>query len=112
MQHVRTVLQCLREEGLTAKPQKGQFGMSQCVYLGHVVGNGVVRPERSKLQGVEAFPTPCTKAEVQCFLGLTGYYRKFISGYADIAAPRTDLTRRSASRKVEWIRSVKGHSES
>ena len=69
LQHVRTVLQCLREAGLTAKPQKCQFGMSQCVYLGHVVGNGVVRPERSKLQGVEAFPTPSTKAEVQCFLG-------------------------------------------
>ena len=51
---------------------------------------------------MEAFPTPSTKAKVQCFLGLTGYYRKFISGYADIAAPLTDLTRRSAPRMVEW----------
>ena len=49
LQHVRTVLQLLREVDLTAKPQKCQFGMSQCVYLGHVVGNEVVRPERSKL---------------------------------------------------------------
>ena len=60
---------------------------------------------------MEAFPTPSTKAEVQSFLGVTGYYRKFISGYADIAAPLTDLTRRSAPRKVEWNQSVKWHSE-
>ena len=51
---------------------------------------------------MEAFPTPSTKADVQCFLGFTGYYRKFISSYGDIAAPLTDLTRRSAPRKLEW----------
>ena len=45
--------------------------MAQCVYLGHIVGNGMVQPERSKLQGVEAFSTPKTKKEVRCFLGLT-----------------------------------------
>ena len=82
------------------------------MYLGHVVGNGVVQPERSKLQGVEAFPTPSTKADVQCFLGLTGYYRKFISSYGDIAAPLTDLTRRSAPRKLEWNQKCERHSES
>ena len=102
LQHVKVVLQRIREAGLTAKPQKCQFGMDQCLYLGHIVGNGVVRPERSKLQGVESFPTPCTKTQVQCFLGLTGYYRKFIPHYADIAAPLTDLTKKSASIKVEW----------
>ena len=99
---MRVVLQRIQEAGLTAKPQKCQFGMDQCLYLGHIVGNGVVRPERSKLQGVESFPTPCTKTQVQCFLGLTGYYRKFIPNYADIAAPLTDLTKKSAPSKVEW----------
>eukprot|EP00731_Ephydatia_muelleri_P009850 Em0005g436a len=102
LQHVRVVLQRIQEAGLTAKPQKCQFGMDQCLYQGHIVGNGVVRPERSKLQGVESFPTPCTKTQVQCFLGLTGYYRKFIPNYADIAAPLTDLTKKSAPSKVEW----------
>ena len=55
---LRVVLQRIQEAGLTAKPQKCQFGMDQCLYLGHIVGNGVVCPERSKLQGVESFPTP------------------------------------------------------
>ena len=73
-----SVLQRLRAAGLTAEPSQCQFGMSKCVYLGHIVGNGMVQPERSKLQGVESFSIPTTKKQVRCFLGLTGYYRKFI----------------------------------
>ncbi|KAL5516318.1 hypothetical protein EMCRGX_G001611 [Ephydatia muelleri] len=76
--------------------------MVQCVYLGHIVGNGMVQPERSKLQGVEAFSTPKTKKEVRCFLGLTGYYRKFIPDYASIAASLTDLTRKTSPNQVVW----------
>ena len=102
LRHVRAVLQRLREAGLTAKPKKCQFGMDQCVYLGYVVGNGVIQPERSKLQGVESFPTPSTKIQVQCFLGLTGYYRKFIPNYASLATPLTNLIRKCAPNKVVW----------
>ena len=102
LDQVRNVLQRLREAGLTAKPSKCQFGMAQCVYLGHIVGNGAVRPERSKLQGVEAFSTSKSKKEVRCFLGLTGYYRKFIPDYASIAAPLTDLTKKNAPNQVVW----------
>ena len=99
---VRSVVQRLREAGLTAKPSKCQFGKAQCVYLGHIVGNGMVQPERSKLQGVEAFSTPKTKKEVRCFLGLTGYYRKFIPDYASIAASLTNLTRKTSPNQVVW----------
>eukprot|EP00731_Ephydatia_muelleri_P034076 Em0046g19a len=60
---IQTVFQRLRLAGLTAKPQKCQLGMSRCVYLGHVVGSGLVQPERSKMQGVESFPTPTTKKQ-------------------------------------------------
>ncbi|KAL5516791.1 hypothetical protein EMCRGX_G002204 [Ephydatia muelleri] len=62
----------------------------------------MVQPERSKLQGVEAFSTPKTKKEVRCFLGLTGYYRKFIPDYASIAASLTDLTRKTSPNQVVW----------
>ena len=102
MAQIRSVLQRLREAGLTAKPSKCQFGMAQCVYLGHIVGNGMVQPERSKLQGVEAFSNPKTKKEVRCFLGLTGYYRKFIPDYASIAASLTDLTKKTSPNQVLW----------
>ena len=76
--------------------------MSKCVYLGHVVGNGMVQPEESKVKAVKQFPTPVTKKEVRTFLGMTGYYRKFIEGYATVAAPLTDLTRKNSPNRVKW----------
>ena len=100
--HLRQVLQRLSNNGLTAKLAKCQLGMQKCVYLGHVVGNGQVCPEESKLKAVESFAVPATKRQVRAFLGLTGYYRRFIPDYATLAAPLTDLTRKSASSKVEW----------
>ena len=51
----------LRQAGLTAKPRKCQFGMAECVYLGHVVGGGVVRPLPSKVKAVASFPVRKTK---------------------------------------------------
>ena len=102
LMHIRAVLDRLRKAGLTAKPRKCQFGMQQCSYLGHIVGNGVVQPELAKLQAVEAFPTPTSKRQVRTFLGLTGYYRKFIPNYASVACPLTDLTKKSAPNCPVW----------
>ena len=100
--HLTDVLQRLKEAGLTIRPKKCQFGMDRCSYLGHVVGNGEVRPEKAKLQAVRDFPPPTTKRRVRAFLGLTGYYRKFIPDYAEIAAPLTDLTKKTAPNRVNW----------
>ncbi len=93
----------LREHGLTAKPAKCQFGMHQCVYLGHVVGGGQVKPEVGKLTAVMAFPVPSTKKQVRLFLGLTGYYRRFIPDYASVAASLADLMRKSCPNIVLWM---------
>ena len=102
MLHLAKVFDRLRGAGLTAKPRKCQFGMTQCVYLGHVVGNGVVRPEQSKVEAVMSFPIPQTKKQVRAFLGVTGYYRKFIPNFATIAAPLTDLIRKNRPNQVVW----------
>ena len=75
------------ENGLTVKPTKCQFGMKECYYLGHIVGNGQVRPDPEKLRAIKEFPVPLTKKQVREFSGLTGYYRWFIGNYATIAAP-------------------------
>ena len=75
--------------------------MESCAYLGHVVGNGEVRPERSNLEAVKEFPTPVTKKKVRAFLGLTGYYRKFIPIYAEIADSLKDFTRKNILNKVD-----------
>lgn len=76
--------------------------MSHCVYLGHVVGNGIVCPEPSKIKSAKSFQIPQMKKQVRAFLGLTGYYLKFIPNYAEIALPLTDLTRKNAPNKIEW----------
>eukprot|EP00731_Ephydatia_muelleri_P005837 Em0003g85a len=96
------VLKRLQEAGLTAKPSKCHFGMDECTYLGHIVGNGHVRPEKGKVAAVEAFPVPKTKKDVRAFLGLTGYYRKFIPEYATIAAPLTELTKKEQPNCLAW----------
>ena len=88
--HLSSVLQALREAGLTMKAKKCQFAMTQCCYLGHIVGSGAVRPEPSKIEAVKEF------------LGLTGYYRRFIPNYASVAAPLTDLIKKHAPNQVVW----------
>ncbi len=70
--------------------------------MGHVVGNGVVRPETPKLGNVQSFHQPTTKKEVRTFLGLTGYYRKFIMNYASVSARLSDLVRKNRPNKVQW----------
>ena len=81
------VLKRLKEVGLTVKPSKCHFGMEECTYLGHIVGNGQVRPEKGKVAAVEAFPVPKTRKDVRAFLGLTGNYRKFIPKYTTLCSP-------------------------
>jgi len=98
--HLGQVLLRLRENDLTAKPAKCQFGMRQHVYLGHVMGGGQVHPEPSKLTAVENIPTSTTKKQVRAFLGLTGYYRRFMADYANLAAPLIDLTRKTVANTV------------
>ena len=105
LQQVREVLRRLRKAGLTARPKKCHFGTSTCVYLGHVVGHGEVRPEQCKVQVVQTFPTPQTKQQVRAFLGLTGYYRKFVPHFSTLAAPLTDLIKKNAPNCVQWTES-------
>ena len=84
----------LQEFGLTVNLIKCQWEMAECTYLEHVVDSGQVKTEINKLEAVKKFSVPKTKKEVRSFLGLAGYYRRYIKDFAFIAVPLTNLTKR------------------
>ena len=78
------------------------FQKWHCIYLGHVVGNGLVQPTECKVEAVKTFKQPKTKKDIRSFLGLCGYYRKFIPNFSSIATSLSDLTRKSMPKQVKW----------
>ncbi|GBM62092.1 Retrovirus-related Pol polyprotein from transposon 297, partial [Araneus ventricosus] len=80
-----------------------KFAQDHVKYLGHVVGNGFRSPTEAKIQSIQAFPTPKTKTQVRAFLGLVGYYSRYIPLYSVIAAPLTDTLKGKAKRgDIDW----------
>ena len=87
----------LSEAKLTVNLGKSEFCHANVVYLGHVVGQGNVKPIKAKVEAIEKFPTPKTKKELQRFLGMAGYYRKFCPNFSEIASPLTNLLTKNAN---------------
>lgn len=99
---LRELFRRIRQAGLTVKPQKCELGMSRVVFLGHLLGEGVIRPVESIVTKLEQAPKPETKKQVRSFLGLAGYYRGLIPHYAAKAQPLVELTRKAESNHVHW----------
>ncbi len=102
MVHLREVLRALRGAGLTANPKKCAIGRVEVRYLGFHLGHGQVRPQIDKTTAIAACPRPKTKKEVRQFLGLAGYYRRFIPDYSELTSPLTDLTKKEVPDTVPW----------
>ena len=100
LEHVRTVMLRLTEVKLTVNLVKSEFGGAHIVFLGHMVGQGQVRPVDAKVQAVASFPIPSNRKQLMCFLGMTGYYRKFCRNLSSVAAPLTDLLKKD--KKYVW----------
>ncbi len=92
----------VRVAGLTANPRKCAIGRVEVRYLGFHLGHGQVRPQIDKTAAVAACPSPKTKKEVRQFLGLAGYYRRFVPNFSDLTSPLTDLTKKEAPDPVQW----------
>jgi hypothetical protein len=94
LSHLEEVLQLLSQHKLFAKFSKCCFGLSKVDYLGHLVSGHGVEMDSSKVQAVMDWPVPSSLKQLRGFLGLTGYYRRFIKGYASLATPLTDLLKK------------------
>ena len=107
LKHLEEVFRRLAAAGLTIKQSKCIFASRDCTYLGYRIGRGGVRSEKSKVQAIADMMRPQTKKDVRTFLGMTGYYRRFIRDYATIAEPLTDLTKKTLPEKIVWNERLK-----
>ena len=91
--HVRKVLKALLAYRLYAKLSKCAFNRTEVTFLGFVVGEEGVQMEQSRIEAVAEWPLPQSAKDILVFLGFAGFYRRFVKGFSQIAAPLTDLTR-------------------
>jgi hypothetical protein len=96
LHHVDQVLRLLSQHQLFLKQSKCSFGASEVEYLGHLVGKDGIRVDPRKIEAMQDWPHPKTLKSLRGFLGLTGYYRKFIKNYGKIAAPLTTLLKKNS----------------
>jgi hypothetical protein len=96
---VDQILSIMEEQSLYAKEYKCEFGMTEVLYLGHIIGEKGVQVHQEKIIAIREWPTPKTLTELRGFLGLCTYYRKFFKGFSQLCAPLTDLTKK---RSFKW----------
>jgi hypothetical protein len=94
--HLKEVLSILRMHYLLVRREKCQFGQKSISYLGHVISSQGVAMDGEKIEAMVHWPKPTTVKALRGFLGLTGYYRKFIQGYGSIAGPLTNLLKKDS----------------
>ena len=97
LEHLRAVLTLMREANLHLKLAKCTFGTPEVAFLGHVVSAEGVSTDPAKITAIQTMPAPANLKELRAFLGLTGYYRRFVPGYATVATPLHDLVNQAPS---------------
>jgi hypothetical protein len=99
-EHLRLVLQKLRDNQLYAKYSKCEFWIGEVPFLGHIISNRGILVDPAKVKEIVAWSIPTTVAEIRSFLWLVGYYRRFIEGFSKIAKPMTSLMEKG--RGFKW----------
>ena len=95
IEHIEAVLSRLRNAGLKLKMSKCDFLKREVNYLGHVVSPNGIKPDPTKVEALQQLEPPTDVRGIRSFIGMTGYYRRFIPNYAKIAKPLTELTKKN-----------------
>ncbi|GKC35212.1 hypothetical protein Tco_1047596 [Tanacetum coccineum] len=99
-EHLKAILGLLKEEKLYAKFSKCDFWIPKVQFLGHVIDNRGIHVDPAKIESIKDWASPKTPTEIRQFLGLAGYYRRFIEGFSKIAKSMTKLTQKEV--KFDW----------
>ncbi|GKD33154.1 putative reverse transcriptase domain-containing protein, partial [Tanacetum coccineum] len=99
-EHLKSILELLKKEGLYAKFSKCEFWILEVQFLGHVIDNQGIYMDPAKIKSIKDWVSPKIPTEIHQFLGLTGYYRRFTEGFSKIAKPMTKLTQKKVA--FEW----------
>jgi hypothetical protein len=99
--HLRVVLQKLGENQLYAKLSKCEFWLKEVLFLGHIISEGGISIDPSKVKDVLSWNTPQNVSDIRSFLGLAGYYRRFIKGFSKISKPMMELL--AKGNNFEWM---------
>ncbi|GKC80670.1 putative reverse transcriptase domain-containing protein [Tanacetum coccineum] len=98
-EHLKIILELLKKEELYAKFSKCEFWISKVQFLGHVIDSKGIHVDPAKIEAIKDWTSPKSPTEIRQFLGLAGYYRRFIEGFSKIAKPMTKLTQ----KKVKFV---------
>jgi hypothetical protein len=104
-EHLTLVLQKLWDNQLYAKYSKCEFWINEVSFLGHIISNGGISVDPAKVKEIVAWSIPTIVTEIRSFLGLVGYYRRFVEGFSKFAKPMTSLMEKG--REFKWTRSAK-----
>jgi hypothetical protein len=114
VRHVDKVLQLVKEQKLYAKPSKCFFGVKEVEYLGHIVSHEGVKVDPNMIKSIMDWTIPKTLKNLRGFLGLIGYYYKFVQHYGRIETPLTTLTKKDSfswtpeeTKSFEQLKEVK-----
>ncbi|GJT16954.1 putative reverse transcriptase domain-containing protein [Tanacetum coccineum] len=99
-EHLKLILELLKKEELYAKFSKCEFWIPKVQFLGHVIDSKGIHVDPAKIESIKDWASPKSPTEIRQFLGLVGYYRRFIEGFSKIAKPMTKLTQKKV--KFEW----------
>ncbi|GJR53618.1 putative reverse transcriptase domain-containing protein [Tanacetum coccineum] len=99
-EHLKLILKLLKKKELYAKFSKCEFWIPKVQFLGHVIDSKGIHVDPAKIESIKDWASPKSPTEIRQFLGLAGYYRRFIEGFSKIAKPMTKLTQKKV--KFEW----------